>query len=225
MSRLEGSPTSPAEYLDPALPGGLPLHAVPLVDSTDQSLARLARIVDDPRHHAVEVVPWPTSGWRPLDPGTGVEGGTTAGTFEVWWEGETLLGRNGAVGGSYLLGWSTDPHAAMRGATPEDVPPHVLLWHANYHPDGGQLFFPLEDFEFVVLLAPPGDDVTPEDFVGVRIGRRRGLEVAPGVWHDAAFPIAPRGRFRSEQGRVHGRVSCNVAREFGVLLSLPLTAS
>ena len=40
-----------------------------------------------------------------------------------------------------------------------------LLWHCNYHPDGGQLFFPLEKRPFVVPLALPGDDVQPKDFV------------------------------------------------------------
>lgn len=91
-------------------------------------------------------------------------------------------------------------------------------------PDGGQLFFPLDGSAFVVPLAPAGDDVTPGDFVAFHVAAGRGLYVAPGVWHEAAFPIAPRGRFHDEQGRVHARVSCNVATEFGVLLSVPLSA-
>ena len=36
-----------------------------------------------------------------------------------------------------------------------------MLWHCNYHPDGGQLFFPLEARPFLVPLALPGDDVRP----------------------------------------------------------------
>ena len=219
-----GSPTTAAEYLDPELPAGLGVHDVPLVAASADTLRGLGAIVDDPHDYPVEIVPWPVSGRRALDPGTGIEGGTTTGTFEVSWEGELLFARNHAVGGHYLLGWATDPAVATRGPVPEQPPAQVLLWHANYHPDGGQLFFPLDGSPFVALLAPPGDDVTPADFVAVRVDGGRGLYVAPGVWHDAVFPLAPRAAFHGEQGRVHARVSCHVAREFGVLLSVPLTA-
>jgi hypothetical protein len=37
------------------------------------------------------------------------------------------------------------------------------------------------------------------------------------------FPLEERARFYDEQGKVHARVSCNLAREFGVFLSVPLT--
>lgn len=152
-------------------------------------------------------------------------GGTTTGIFEVWWEGDVLFGRNDAVGGHYVLGWSTNPVAVSRGPTPARVPDRVLLWHANYHPDGGQLFFPLDASPFVVPLAAPGDGVTPDDFVAFVVEPGCGLYVEPGVWHEAAFPVAPRARFHDEQGRVHGRVSCHVAREFGVFLAAPLATA
>ncbi len=219
-----GSPTTAAEYLAPDLPDRLRQHEVPLIAATDDALRGLGVLVHDAHRHPVEIVPWPVSGWRTLDPGTGVEGGTVMGAFEVWWEGELLFGRNEAVGGHYLLGWSTDPALATRGPIPDSTPARVLLWHANYHPDGGQLFSPVDGVPFVVLLAPPGDDVTPDDFVAYHVDGGRGLYVAPGVWHDAVFPIAPYGRFHTEQGRVHARVSVHVAREFGVLLSVPLAA-
>jgi ureidoglycolate lyase len=223
VSTSGGSPTTSAEYLAPELPDRLGRHEVPLVAATEETLRGLGALVDDASEYPVEIVPWPVSGWRALDPGTGVEGGTTTGTFDVWWEGELLFGRNDAVGGHYLLGWSTDPAVATRGPMPEHAPANVLLWHANYHPDGGQLFFPTDGGAFVVLLAPPGDDVTPDDFVACHVDGGRGLYVEPGVWHDAVFPLAPSGRFHGEQGRVHARVSCHVAREFGVLLSVLLT--
>ncbi|MGH9027492.1 MAG: ureidoglycolate lyase [Acidimicrobiia bacterium] len=219
-----GSPTTTVEYLDPSVPESLACRDVPLVAATDAALGDLGAIVDDPNDFAVEIVPWPVSGWRALDPGTGVEGGTTTGVFEVWWEGEFLFGRNEAVDGHYLLGWSTDPSMAVRGPVPKKAPRRVLLWHVNYHPDGGQLFFPLDGSPFVVPLARPGDDLTPGDLVAFQVSGGQGLYIPPGVWHDAAFPIGPRGRFHDVQGRVHARVSCNIAREFGVLLSVPLPA-
>ena len=101
---------------------------------------------------------------------------------------------------------------------------HVLLWHANYHPDGGQLFFPLNGEAFICPLALPGDDVKPEDFVAFYVDGGKGLYIHPNIWHEAVFPLAERASFYDEQGKVHARVSCNIAIEFGVFLSVPLAA-
>jgi hypothetical protein len=57
----------------------------------------------------------------------------------------------------------------------ETDPDRILLWHANYHPDGGQLFFPLDRAPFVVPPARAGDDVKPEEFVCFRVDGSRGL--------------------------------------------------
>ncbi|MFT5397512.1 MAG: ureidoglycolate lyase, partial [Gammaproteobacteria bacterium] len=37
------------------------------------------------------------------------------------------------------------------------------------------------------------------------------------------FPISSQQSFRDRQGRVHARVSCNIAQEFGVFLNVPFT--
>ena len=50
----------------------------------------------------------------------------------------------------------------------------------------------------------------------------RGLYIHPGIWHEGVFPCAGEQSFRDRQGKVHARVSCNFAREFGVFLSVPL---
>jgi ureidoglycolate lyase len=34
--------------------------------------------------------------------------------------------------------------------------------------------------------------------------------------------VSPTGRFFDKQGKVHARVSCDLAREFGMLLAVPL---
>ena len=55
--------------------------------------------------------------------------------------------------------------------------PHerALVWRANYHPDGGQLFYPVSGESFVVPLALPGDDITPDKFTGFWCNRKGGL--------------------------------------------------
>ncbi|MEM7223671.1 MAG: ureidoglycolate lyase [Pseudomonadota bacterium] len=185
---------------------------LPLVMASDSALEGYGRLVEDPEAVDIEIVTWPAQGWRPVDPGTGDEGGTTEGLFEFWWRDGVLHGRNEAVGDQYELAWRRQDGRA-------------LIRHANYHPDGGQLFFPLDPGPFVVPLALPGDDVKPTDFVAFRFEGGCGLYIHPGVWHEAVIPLAERARFFDKQGRVHARISCEFDREFGCSLAVPLDLS
>ena len=216
---------APTDYLAPDVPGTLPWHETPLVRATNASLEGYGVLVDDPRERKVEIVRWPASGRRPVDPGTGDQGGTVRGTFEFWWDGDVMYGRNTAVDDQYLLGWSRNPRDATPRGAPSVSRDRLLLWHANYHPDGGQLFFPANGEAFVTALALPGDDVTPERFVTFYVDGGRGLYLHPNVWHEAVFPLTTPSTFHDEQGRVHARVSVNFAQEFGVFLSMPMRAA
>ena len=199
----------------------LPLHDVPLIEATEGSVKGYGRLVDGPDACEIEIVQWPAQGWRPVDDGTGDEGGTVEGTFSADWRGDVLKGRNDAVDGNYVLGWSCDPQqASTERATVERR--QVLLWHLNYHPDGGQLFFPLDRAPFVVPVALPGDDLKPDDVVALWCDGNRGLYIHPGIWHEGVFPVADSQRFHNRQGRVHARVSCDIGEEFGVYLAVPL---
>ncbi|MHC4067540.1 MAG: ureidoglycolate lyase, partial [Planctomycetota bacterium] len=160
-------------------------------------------------------------GWRPVDSGTGNEGGVAEGLFEFWWAGDMFYGRNRAVDDSYLLGWSQPPERASESA-PRPERSRLLIRHANYHPDGGQLFFPREPVPFIAPLALPGDDVKPADFVAFYCDGTQGLYLHPGVWHEAVVPLAEKASFDDKQGKVHARISVNFLEEFGALLSVPL---
>jgi len=199
----------------------LPVHAVPLVVATEESVEPYGRLVDDPDECAVEIVRWPAQGWRPVDEGTGDEGGTVEGVFHLEWSGDVLMGRNDAVGGHYVLGWRCDPQSASDDQA-TGACDRVLLWHLNYHPDGGQMFFPLEAKPFVVPVALPGDDITPDKVVALWCDGSKGLYIHPNIWHEGVFSDAPMHRFRDRQGAVHARVSCDVGAEFGLYLSVPL---
>ena len=212
--------TTAAEYLSPGIPAGMRVLDVPVIAATAESLKGYGEIVHDPRTHPVEIVPWPLSGWRKLDEGTGNEGGTTEGIFACEWNGNELVGRNEAVGGHYVLGFRDPPGAAKAGAALRQD--RVLLWHCNYHPDGGQFFWPLDGRPFIVPAALPGDDLRPETFVAFWSDGSHGIYLHPNIWHEGPFPVTPAGRFFDKQSKVHGRVSCDLAREFGVLLGVPL---
>ena len=208
------------DYLNPALPDGLRRVRMPVVDATDAALAGYGRLVDDPDTHLIEIVRWPAQGSRPVDEDSGDEGGTTQGVFVSEWRGDVLYGRNEAVAGHYVLAYAVEPSRADE--THARPPGQMLLWHCNYHPDGGQLFFPLDRAPFLVPLALPGDDVRPEQFVCFRFDGTRGLYIHPNVWHEGVFALSGTQRFFDRQGAVHARVSVDFAREFGCLLEAPL---
>jgi Ureidoglycolate lyase len=208
------------DYLNPGLADGLARVRMPLVDASDESLRGYGHLVDDRDACRVEIVRWPAQGWRPVDVDSGDEGGTTEGVFVSEWRGDVLYGRNEAVDGHYVLAYAEEPSRADE--THRRAPTRMLLWHCNYHPDGGQLFFPLDAATYYVPLALPGDDVRPGQFVCFRVDGRRGLYIHPNVWHEGVFASEGTQRFFDKQGAVHARVSIDFAREFGCLLEAPL---
>jgi len=201
--------------------GARRIHETPLIAASAASLSGYGRLVDNPRDFPIEIVPWPAQGWRAIDENTGDQGGVTEGLFEFKWKGETLYARNHAVGDSYLFGWSNWPEEAA-AESPAKPRERALIWRANYHPDGGQLFYPLKGQSFVVPLALPGDDVTPEKFVTFWCDGRSALYLHPNVWHGAIVPLDDEAEFLDRQGRVHARVSVNFVTEFGCYLGAPL---
>lgn len=218
---LSSATAKSPDFLNPDIPGDLPQLDMPVVVASDKTLEGYGCLVEDYENFPIEIVTWPTSGSRKVDEGTGNQGGTAEGIFEFWWEGDVLWGRNNAVEDTYILGWSRDPEEAeTKEATRKQN--QVLLWHANYHPDGGQLFYSLDGTPFMVPLALPGDDVQPEDFVSFYCDGTKGLYIHPNIWHEGVFPIGDKGRFYDRQGKVHARVSVNFAEEFGMLLKVPL---
>jgi ureidoglycolate lyase len=215
--------TSPTYLFDASDKPSLELFSVPLVEATEHSVEGYGYLVDDPEFE-IEIVTWPAQGWRSVDEGTGNEGGAVEGIFFGNWSGDVLMGRNDAVSGHYVLGWSTDPQSASstKQTTERDK---VLLWHMNYHPDGGQLFFPQQKKPFVVPVALPGDDFKPEKVIAFWCDGSRGLYIHPGIWHEGIFPVEDEQSFLDRQGRVHARISCDIGEEFGVYLSVPLPGS
>lgn len=189
--------------------------------ATDLSLVGYGHFVDDFALAETTIVPWPVTGPRPLVPGTGNEGGVVEDVFVMERRGQTMHAVNHAVGRSYLTGWFEDPPRATEVHAPRDVS-RIYTHEANYHPDGGQIFFPRTLTPFVALLAKPGDDVTPEDFVAFLFDGTRGVHVDPGVWHQPVFPLSERAIFDNRQGRVHACVSVDFVREFGAYVEVPL---
>ena len=132
-----------------------------------------------------------------------------------------MYGRNTAVehkgeydkDGRYLLGYSSDPDDFSYHLTNED-PSQIYIWHVNYHPDGGQLFFPEGNKPFISPLALPGDDIQPDNFKAFYFDGSQGLYIHPNIWHEGVFPTKGRATFKGKQGKVHARVSIDLLKEF-----------
>lgn len=202
----------------------------PLVIATPETLVGYGRIEKDFKTAHVDIVPWPVSGKRPLVPGTGNEGGYAEDVFEMFRKGDIQYARNKAINRFYITGWFSDPATAStevatykKDGSAESLPSFIYTHEANYHPDGGQLFFPkTPNAAFVLLLAKPGDDVQPQDFVAFYCDGSFGVQILPGVWHQPAFPLEDNVVMDNRQGKVHACVSVDFITEFGAYVTVPL---
>jgi ureidoglycolate lyase len=199
-------------------------HRVRFATATDETLRGYGHLVPDFASHAVRIVTWPQPGWRPVVPGTGNEGGIVQDDFVMERRGEVQYAVNQAVGRSYITGWFADPASASHERAPRDTS-RIYTHEANYHPDGGQIFSPRDRVAFVALLARPGDDIQPEDFIAFHCDGSCGIHIDPGVWHQPVFPLRPSAVFDDKQGRVHACIAVDFVSEFGCYLEVPLSDS
>lgn len=194
---------------------------VPLKPITPETFEGFGRVVSSFDEADVDIVTWPAPGKRPVERGTGRGGGVTSGPFEMEWKGDVCHAENHAVNGKYVTGWSCPPDQATEEPGPRNRT-YVLTHEANYHPDGGQVFFSRNNEPFVALLALPKDDIKPEDFVAFYCPGNFGIHINAGVWHQPLFPISDRVTFDDKQGAVHACIRVDFVEEFGVYLKVPL---
>ena len=143
-------------------------------------------------------------------------GGECSGDFLYKWTGDQCTAINKAVGGDYVT-----------GRLPRNVSPcnrtHVLVRKANYHPDGGQVFYPKNKDPFIAVLALPTDDIKPENFQAFYFDGSFGVQIHADIWHQPVYPINDEASFLGKQGAVHACVVVDTAEEFGKYLLVPLT--
>ena len=133
---------SKENYLNPIIPSDVKVKNIPLVKATNKSLKGIGYLITSPDDVTVQngkfdIVPWPTKGWRALDPNTGDEAGTTEGSMEIYWKGDRLYGKNHAIAtdsNHYLLGYGNLPsqYASLSNANisePSDIS-SVFIWYS-----------------------------------------------------------------------------------------------
>ncbi|KAK3087187.1 hypothetical protein FSP39_002848 [Pinctada imbricata] len=188
---------------------------VPLVKATPESLKEYGIICTDFENEKIEITPWPTTGWRKLYPGTGSMGGTLSGEFTFYWKGDTCRTTNKAAGWDFTTG------RVPKGGDAKN-PRSVLVREASYHPDGGQLFFPKDGKNFVLMLALPGDDVKPENFVAFYFDGSFGVQIHANIWHQPVCSVGEGAQLLTKQGAVHACVTIDFVEELGKFVEVPL---
>ena len=215
-------------FVKPNLPANLDIYDIQLQDATEESMKGYGHLINSLDEISIknknfEIVRWPVSGWRKLDPNTGDEAGTTEGQFKVQWVGDYFYAENLAINttnNKYLDGLMEVPEKASHESKKDNN--QIYLWMSDYHPDGGQLFWPDESIPFTVCLGlyTYGDDITPKDMRAFRIPAGKGVYIHPNIWHNGVYIEKKYSQqtFTTRQGRIHGRVSVSWANEFSTLL-------
>jgi len=80
----------------------------------------------------------------------------------------------------------------VRGA-PQPLP--VSLKLVERHPLGSQVFFPLQDRDWLIVVADAKDEPTPQSLRAFKARGRQGINFARNIWHHPLLAPAPFGEF------------------------------
>ena len=195
-------------------------YEVQTIIATPENFKSFGTFCDTYDKHDVIICEWPITGKRKLFPGTGKDGGIAEGNFiysyERHEESIILKAQNQAVGGKYITGIQYDT-----SLTPQSYPKYILTREANYHPDGGQVFYSAGK-PFMLLLAKSGDDITPSDFVCFKFDGSKSVQIYPNVWHQPAYPLDQQMTLKTKQGKVHACVPYDSINEHKCWLKIKL---
>ena len=161
------------------------LHVTPLVAATEESLEGYGTLVADPARSRSRSCAGRRRAGGPSIRIPAIRAASPR-DIRVRWIGETLFARNHAVGDSYLFGWSNWPEErGPTGRRDARVGVH-LARQLSSRRRAAHLSHDGESF--VVPLALPGDDVTPEASPRFGATEHAGLYIHPNVWHGAFVP-------------------------------------
>ncbi|KAL3888402.1 hypothetical protein ACJMK2_000770 [Sinanodonta woodiana] len=189
---------------------------VPCVVASEKTLPGYGTIIHDFDQADVKISPYPVKGWRQLCPGTGIQGQTRSGYFKYQWIEDLCVAINTSVNWGYMV-----TGRLQAGVSPQKRT-RVLVREANYHPDGGQAFYPCNNEPFIAVLALPTDDIKPEHFKAFYFDGTFGVNLHPDVWHQPLYPITNEAVYKTKQAATYACISMDTVDEFGKFLSIPL---
>ena len=203
------------------IPDNIKIYEVPIIIANKDNLKGYCNIVCDYENTVVINVKWPKNdGWRKLYENTGDQAVDTEGMFDFYYDDIYSKAINHSVpNGSYITGIIP---SSEKQNNDNEIPTHIYTREANYHPDGGQIIYPIDKKPFMLLLSKESDDIYPENFVCFLCDGSFGLQILPNVWHQPAYPLNNNSTFKNKQCSVHGCVSVDTIKEFNTLLKVNL---
>ena len=76
---------------------------------------------------------------------------------------------------------------------PVEVP--LTLEFLERHPQGSQAFMPLHEERFLIVVAPPGEAIDPQDVRAFVTDGRQGVNYRAGTWHAIQSVLEREGEF------------------------------
>ena len=92
-----------------------------------------------------------------------------------------------------ILGAPSRPLISVFVSQPVTLPLELELLEC--HPLGSQAFMPLHEERFVVVVAPPGDDIDPDEIRAFVTDGRQGVNYRAGTWHAIHSVLEREGEF------------------------------
>ncbi len=192
-------------------------YQVPLKRLNSENARGVGVVFTEFEDAKIELCKWPAPGKRPLIAGGGY-GTVIEEEFKVYWRGSTVF--------------SAGHHNARGGATgkvfsePESNSKYVLVNWLSAHLDGGEAFIPKNGEPSIFLVAPPKEDVKPEDFLALYSDGSCGISMHPGVWHTAPLSLSEREViYKRKQGSIYATIDCLLLKEQNTWLKIPLCPS
>ena len=189
-------------------------YNVPLKRLNSQNALGLGVVFTDIENAKIELCKWPTSGKRPLI-SKGGYGNVIEEEFRVYWKGSTIFsaGHQNARGG---------PGGKII-SEPESNSKYLLVNWLSAHLDAGEAFMPKNGEPSIFLLAPPKEDVKPEDFVALYSDGSCGISIHPGVWHTNPLSLSEKEVvYQRKQGSIYATTDCVLTKEHNTWLKVPL---
>jgi len=196
------------------MPSTVNYYDVPLKRLNSQNALGLGVVFTDIEDAKIELCKWPTSGKRPLI-FKGGYGTVIEEEFRVYWKGSTIFsaGHQNARSGP----------GGKIVSEPESNSKYLLVNWLSAHLDAGEAFMPKNGEPSIFLLAPPKEDVTPQDFVALYSDGSCGISIHPGVWHTNPLSLSEKEVvYQRKQGSIYATIDCVLTKEHNTWLKIPL---
>ncbi|MGY2463485.1 ureidoglycolate lyase [Vreelandella sulfidaeris] len=86
-------------------------------------------------------------------------------------------------------------HALINIFVSQPITLPLELTFLERHPQGSQAFMPLHQERFIVVVAPPGEHINPEDVRAFVTDGRQGVNYRAGTWHAIQSVLEREGEF------------------------------